>query len=360
MAGFWDEDEKLEEYLDDLKDTGANQDDTTTERRVEFDLIYRNDFNRDADKEIEELAENIKALKVLLHNLVVRDDGKGKFMLISGERRWRALTLLKKTDPEFFNNNFATLTCKVIGKNVDMLNLRAMSYSANRQVAPTPEEDAKDLEDMRVIHAQMKERGDSVDENFYKYIAKLKNKSERQIQKVVAIEDFMIPELKDWYYKGAFDTNTATVVAHYDEAVQKEALRFLATEGDKLSKENAEYLKDLNDQLKKEFKETFDAVTSSKIILKNAEIKEKAGIKLTTEEKESVNAANECIKCSAKALAGSVKEIKKEADAKAKAKKAGKLDSLTAAVAKLKGKKLTDAEKAQLKELIEIISEMIR
>ena len=359
---FFDEDdmEGMGEVLANFENVG-NNDDSVIEKKIPFELIYRNDFNRDANVEIEELAENIKALNVLLHNLVVKDDGKGRYMLLSGERRWRALSHIKETDPDYFNKQYKELVCKVVGKNIDELKLRVMARSANRVVPPTPEEEAKDLEEIRILHAKKVANGDDVDQNFFSYVAGLQNTNKRQLQKVVAITDYLIPELKEWFYAGAFDTNTGAAIAHYDDSVQKEALRYLSNPGDKLSKKQVEDLKGLNEALKEEYKESLEGAMKAKIVLKDAKVKEMAGLELTDEEKEKVQEANATIKKAAKELAESVKEIKKakKKENSAIPKTSIMIGGIEKAVAELKKQELSAAEKNKVKELIEELNKLL-
>lgn len=50
----------------------------------------------DTEEEIAEFAEKLKAENGTLHNIVVKPNGEGRYMIISGERRVRAYKLLKK------------------------------------------------------------------------------------------------------------------------------------------------------------------------------------------------------------------------------------------------------------------------
>lgn len=70
---------------------------------IHRDLIYPNPLNRPyieeiTDKEFDALKASIKD-HGLFHNLVVIDDGKGKYRLVSGEKRWTAIT--RMTNEEY-------------------------------------------------------------------------------------------------------------------------------------------------------------------------------------------------------------------------------------------------------------------
>ena len=60
------------------------------------ELIYPNRLNKRymesvTDKDIDAIKYSILEQKVMFHNLVVVEDGMGKYRLISGEKRWTAV-----------------------------------------------------------------------------------------------------------------------------------------------------------------------------------------------------------------------------------------------------------------------------
>jgi hypothetical protein len=87
-----------------------------TDTHVERNLIYPNPLNEKymkkvTDRDIEMLAESIKDTR-LLHNLVVISDGTGRYRLISGEKRWRAINLLSE---EEYREKFPTgIMCSIL------------------------------------------------------------------------------------------------------------------------------------------------------------------------------------------------------------------------------------------------------
>lgn len=86
----------------------------------------------DDEEDIEILAEDIKR-NGLLHNLVVfpeQEDGKTVYMLLSGERRYRALMLLQEQDATW---NKAR-NCNVVTTPLSPNEKKVILYSANLQV----------------------------------------------------------------------------------------------------------------------------------------------------------------------------------------------------------------------------------
>ena len=86
----------------------------------------------DDEEDIEILAEDIKR-NGLLHNLVVfpeQEDGKTVYMLLSGERRYRALMLLQEQDATW---NKAR-NCNVVATPLSPNEKKVILYSANLQV----------------------------------------------------------------------------------------------------------------------------------------------------------------------------------------------------------------------------------
>ena len=85
--------------------------------------IYPNPINEPymqdvTDEQIRFLYDNIKQ-NGLMHNLVVLDDLKGRYRLISGEKRWTAIQKMSKEEYEDkFPNGIA---CKVIRPDLQMM-----------------------------------------------------------------------------------------------------------------------------------------------------------------------------------------------------------------------------------------------
>ena len=91
--------------------------------------IFRQNDN---EEDIEILAEDIKR-NGLLHNLVVfpeQEDGKTVYVLLSGERRYRALMLLQEQDATWN----AAKNCNVVTTPLSPNEKKVILYSANLQV----------------------------------------------------------------------------------------------------------------------------------------------------------------------------------------------------------------------------------
>ena len=90
--------------------------DTEDYRSIPLQMIAlnpENDYSADdTDEEIEELAHDIER-NGLLHNIVVSDRTReiGKFVILSGERRYKAISWLYRERKE---NKYAMILCKVL------------------------------------------------------------------------------------------------------------------------------------------------------------------------------------------------------------------------------------------------------
>lgn len=86
----------------------------------------------DSEDDIVTLAEDIQR-NGLLHNLVVfpKTGGSGKYVLLSGERRWKAMDYLQKQGYAEWNE---VKNCRVITSKLSENEKRVLLYSANLQV----------------------------------------------------------------------------------------------------------------------------------------------------------------------------------------------------------------------------------
>jgi len=86
------------------------------------EIIYANPQNKKYMRKITEEAFEMLKLSILetglMHNLVVLDDGKGKYRLISGEKRWTAICKMTKED---YDNTFPDgILAKVLPYNPNL------------------------------------------------------------------------------------------------------------------------------------------------------------------------------------------------------------------------------------------------
>lgn len=245
----------------DAKDKAARKIYEARTLDIPYEDIIPNPKNRKADKNIEELAESILTFG-LIHYPRVKDNGDGKYVLTSGERRWRAIGLIRKTHPELFR----TVPCTFGDAAADELDEEARLIIANRDtVDPTPEEDRMNIQRLAEIYEAKKARGDEMPAGLVTTIANELQMTPRQIQKFVAINQKLIPELQDVFDEQGININDASKIAQLDEIYQKDILElfqqkksissgdiaYYKEEDRKLREENSEQKSEL-DRLRRE------------------------------------------------------------------------------------------------------------
>lgn len=223
---------------------------------VAYEDILPNPINRDANRDIDELADSILSLG-LIHPLRVKADGHGKYILTSGERRWRAIGKIREQHPEMYR----TITCSVADANVDDLDEEARLIVANNDTCdPTPEEYRKSIERLCEIYEEKKRRGDDVPDGITKTIAKDLSMTQRQVQKMISINQKLIPELQSLFDNQGITIDKASNIAQLDPILQEEILHlfnqkgnisdgeisFYRTEDKRLREENAEQKAELD------------------------------------------------------------------------------------------------------------------
>lgn len=204
---------------------------------IPYEDIIPNPKNRKADRNIEELAESILTFG-LIHYPRVKDNGDGKYVLTSGERRWRAIGLIRKDHPELFR----TVPCTFGDASADELDEEARLIIANRDtVEPTPEEDRKNIQRLYEIYEEKKARGDKLPAGLVTTIANDLQMTPRQIQKFVAINQKLIPELQEVFDEHGISINDASKIAQLDEMYQKDILELFQQKKSVSSAEIAYY-----------------------------------------------------------------------------------------------------------------------
>lgn len=191
----------------------------------EANAIYR---ELDTDTEsIEMLAEDI-ARNGLLHNLVVcpAEDKPGKYVLLSGERRLRALRLCrqqKRTAPEGMHPTWKMVPCRVM-ENLNEVQKVVFLDAANLQVrgglgneVATRKATARFVENLKKPPFNMTEK--QAGEWFDRYTAVNKRTRDRNL----AIERHLAPELQGYLDEGKISKVDAINLLRLTETEQQRA-----------------------------------------------------------------------------------------------------------------------------------------
>lgn len=174
-----------------------------------------NIFNKnDSEESIIELAHNIEE-NGLLHNIVVAEVGVDKYLLISGERRTRAMKYLGRDKIK-----------ATIKKNLSDLEILKMLFFANSETREyTTEEKVQIIEGFLAKIKQFENTAEKeAAKKFKEYVAQAFNISDRQANKLIAITTELIMPLKEMLYSDTIDVNTAANLAQLPAQYQQYAI----------------------------------------------------------------------------------------------------------------------------------------
>lgn len=202
---------------------------------IPIDSIVFNDDNvfniDDSDESIAELAQNIEE-NGLLHNIVVVETKDNQYLLISGERRTKAMKYLGRE------------TIKAtIRKDLSDLEVLKMLFFANSETREyTIEEKIKIIKSF----TEKLEKFENTDEKeaaqkFRQYVAQAFNMTERQAYKLISISSELIEPLKALLFDDVIGINTAASLAQLPEEYQGYAIKIVdaaSKNGDKKFVEN--------------------------------------------------------------------------------------------------------------------------
>ncbi len=268
---------------------------------IDIKDIERNKKNFYEIVNVDELAEDIK-MNGLNHNLVVRKLDNGKYELISGERRYTALTKLVEEG----NKIFALVPCKVIEAND--IDSEIILIQANAQTRELTEiEKLEQVKRLTELYKTKKKNGEKVPGKIREIIANDLKLSPTQVGRYERINNKLIPELKEILENGNLTIANASEFSSLSEDNQKVILDIInnkieiskdeATELKvklkKLEQEKADELKRLENEklveIRKIEQEKAEALRNNKLI--SDEI-----LKLKTELDKSENKSEEEIK----------------------------------------------------------------
>ena len=226
---------------------------------IDIKDIERNKKNFYEIVNVDELAEDIK-MYGLNHNLVVRKLDNGKYELISGERRYTALTQLVEQGNEIF----ALVPCKVIEAND--IDSEIILIQANAQTRELTEiEKLEQVKRLTELYKTKKKNGEKVPGKIREIIANDLKLSPTQVGRYERINKNLIPELKEILENGNLTIANASEFSSLSEANQKVILEIINNKVE-ISKEEATELKVKLKKLEQEKTDELKRLENEKLV----------------------------------------------------------------------------------------------
>ena len=247
---------------------------------IDIKDIKRNKKNFYEIVNVDELAEDIK-MNGLNHNLVVRKLDNGKYELISGERRYTALTQLVEQGNEIF----ALVPCKVIEAND--IDSEIILIQANAQTRELTEiEKLEQVKRLTELYKTKKKNGEKVPGKIREIIANDLKLSPTQVGRYERINKNLIPELKEILENGNLTIANASEFSSLSEDNQKVILEIINNKVE-ISKEEATELKVKLKKLEQEKADELKRLENEKLVeIKKIENEKSVEIKRIENEKD--------------------------------------------------------------------------
>ena len=198
---------------------------------VSPDLVVPNPKNKYEVTNIDELADNI-AVYGLLQPLLVKGPFPDKtYMLLGGERRWTAIKKVMAENPEAAKK-LEKIPVEVYGpSDLDEIDEEIIIRETNSQARNMEKYRKQDVWELYDLYKKKQERGDAMPENIIKGISEKMGIGQRQVQKIVSIDEYMIPEMKEKVEDGSISINKASKIAHLSKEKQEELYKILEDTG---------------------------------------------------------------------------------------------------------------------------------
>ncbi len=191
---------------------------------IPFDKIEANVENFYSIEDIDNLKYAIKTVGLQEPPIVLPKNEDGKYVLISGERRWTAISqLIAEGD-----KSFEQIYVKIL--NPDDLDVplsyeekvRYLIVSANAHRNNTNEDILNEMKTLRNIYTRLKENGAEVSLNLRPFIAESLGMSETQVQRYSSIEKHLMYEFFDMFCKDILPISVADSISKLNPIMQRE------------------------------------------------------------------------------------------------------------------------------------------
>jgi len=179
----------------------------------------------DTDEEIQSLAENIKE-NGLIHNITVAETGPDQYLLISGERRTKAM--------KYLGRDTIKANIKSGLSEFEILKLLFFANSETREY--TTEEKIHIINDFKEKIKRFSINDKASVSAFNSYVSEAFNIHPRQASKLISISSELSEGLKELLFSDIIDINTAAAFAQLPEDYQDYAADLIAAGNQKDTK----------------------------------------------------------------------------------------------------------------------------
>ena len=250
-------------------------------KNINIDLLVPSDENIPPLTKMDELKDDIEE-HGLYHNLLVKEDEDGKFKIISGHRRHKAL----------FELGIKEVPCKIIDKNVPDVDVQIMMIKAN---ITTRDEDEgtkrKQIARLEELYKLKKKNGEKLNGKIRDIIGEKFEINGSQVQKYIKVNKKLIPKLQELLDTKQITFTKAFNFSSYSVEQQEEIYNLLIENIDNKDL----VIKDLNNKLNKKSDE-ITTIEKENVIL-NEEIRDlKNDIELKDDKLANINSDIEKIK----------------------------------------------------------------
>lgn len=189
---------------------------------IKFADIEANVENFYSIEDIESLKHSIKTTGLQEPPVVLPKNDKGKYVLISGERRWTAISQLIEEG----ETGFEDIYVKILSP--DELDI-PLSYedkvkylivTANLHRNSTNEDILTEMKTLRAIYEKLKENGEPVPCNLRPFIAESLGMSETQVQRYTSIERHLKHAFFELFCKDALPVSVAENISKLSPIMQ--------------------------------------------------------------------------------------------------------------------------------------------
>lgn len=199
---------------------------------IPIDKIYSNDKNFYPLTDIEQLANEIKLCGLMENLTVVKEPcERGEYRLVSGERRWRALTYLVENGEDKFKNVSAKVT-RFDNQNEEELYLIVANSYRTKDSATKMNE----VKRMQELLQSAKENRTSINgydmqqESIRSVMSKLLGMSETKIAELTVVINHLIDEFMTMLNDGTLGISVAYKIAGMSPDMQLEFFQYCEDE----------------------------------------------------------------------------------------------------------------------------------